>query len=63
MVVETIYCDRCGKVCEEYRDNRGLHLYPIDLRKSDGNYLDLCQNCYDSLNKWWTEGKIKSEET
>lgn len=55
-----LYCDRCGKECEETRHNRGYHLFrnKFYIRKStDKEYLDLCQSCYDSLAKWVKEGK------
>lgn len=56
MKIETMFCDRCGKLCETSRSNHGLHLYKIiftltDVHKHDAP-MDLCKNCYDSLAKW-----------
>lgn len=51
-----IYCDRCGKLCEKSRNNRGFYIYKYILTKST-DYVDLCQNCYDGLAEWMKQGK------
>ena len=58
MVKRTLYCDRCGKECEEIRSNRGFHLFrnKYFVATHGEVYLDLCQACYDSLAKWMKEG-------
>ena len=59
MVKTIIYCDRCGNVCEECRDNNGYHVFKgkYFMKKTDDNYLDLCQGCYDSLAEWMKRKK------
>lgn len=61
MIIETIHCDRCGKVCETLRSNHGLHLYKVIFILTDVHEHDepigLCQDCYDSLAKWMEAGK------
>ena len=64
MIKQTLICDRCGKMCAEYGNNRGYHIFrKYYLRKSTGNrdYLDLCQSCYDDLAQWMKIGKAESE--
>ena len=60
MTKQTIYCDRCGKVCETSRSNHGLHLYKkfvlTDVTKYD-EPRDLCSDCYNSLAEWMKTGK------
>lgn len=61
MRIETMFCDRCGKVCETSRSNHGLHLYKVmfiltDVHKYDAP-MDICKDCYNSLAKWMEAGK------
>ena len=57
MLEQTIICDRCGKECEESRNNRGFHIFrnKFYLKNTKDDYLDLCQKCYDGLAKWMKE--------
>lgn len=57
MIKKKMYCDRCGKECEQ---SRFAH-YRIFKRKyiftdSSEEKLDLCQKCYDSLQDWFRTG-------
>ncbi len=56
MVTENIYCDRCKKLIkEDTRNNHGFHLYKrkfILCTVRTDEYMDLCQDCYDSLYDW-----------
>ena len=53
-----MYCDRCGKEFEKWNDKRneliGIAEFVYDHSKP---YLDcqkdLCESCYDKLEKWW----------
>ena len=56
MVKEIMYCDRCGKECEDKRNCHGF----LIMRKTNGisEKLVLCQNCYNSLAKWMESGKL-----
>ena len=53
-----IYCDRCRKEFEKWNDKRdeliGIAEFVYDHSKP---YLDcqkdLCESCYDELEKWW----------
>ena len=53
-----IYCDRCGKEFEKWNDKRkeliGVAEFVYDDKEP---YLDcqkdLCESCYDELEKWW----------
>lgn len=66
MTKETTYCDRCGKECV---GGSGFHLcrqYFLGrisdfLKGSNEFYIDLCQDCYDSLVEWVKSGKTKKE--
>lgn len=56
-------CDRCGKQYKPWDDNKGKELYGIaeitydyDEPELDAK-MDLCEECYLSLEKWWKEGK------
>lgn len=65
MKIETMFCDRCGKVCGTSRSNHGLHLYKVifiltDVHKYD-EPMDLCKDCYASLAKWMKAGKTDGE--
>ena len=59
MIEEIMICDRCGKRKEAY-NNRGFHIFKRRLiltRSTEyDKHLDLCQDCYDSLAKWFKEG-------
>lgn len=56
MKTENLYCDRCKKLIkQDIRNNRGYHLYRrkfILCTIEDNEYMDLCQDCYDSLYDW-----------
>lgn len=57
MIKETLYCDRCGKKCEQSRFAHYLlfkRKYIIMLTNEEK--LDLCQECYDSLQDWMLTG-------
>ena len=67
MKIETMFCDRCGKECEKSRTNHGLHIYNrifvlANVHKNDA-FMDLCQDCYDSLAKWMEAGKADKAES
>lgn len=51
MIKEIMYCDRCGKICEEERYNKGFHIFhkKYFVTTNTNNYLDLCQKCYDKF--------------
>lgn len=51
MIKHIRYCDRCGKECEFIRDTLGYKLIEHDTE------IDLCQGCYDSLNRWLKENE------
>ena len=61
MIKETIFCDRCGKECEYYRNNRGYNIFRkwSLIKPSNNHYLDLCQKCYDELYDWMRLGRKK----
>lgn len=61
MKIESIYCDRCGRMCEISRSNHGLHLYKktfvlTSVHEHD-KPMDLCKICYDSLAGWYRRDK------
>lgn len=64
MIEKKIICDRCGRECEYSRYSRGQRVFrnKFFLRKSDDDFIDLCQECYDSLAEWMKSGKSESEE-
>lgn len=67
MKIESMFCDRFGKLCETPRSNHGLHLYKIlfiltDVHKYD-KPMDLCKDCYNSLAKWMEAGKTDKAES
>ena len=51
-------CDRCGKTCEDSRNNHKIldreHIMPIYV---DNNYsrLDLCEKCQEEFAAWWNK--------
>ena len=54
----TMVCDRCGK---EYKPwNKDLELYGVaeiihdDYEPQMDSKMDLCEDCYHSLEKWWS---------
>ena len=57
------HCDRCGKKCEDIRNNRGFHIHRryLFVNSRDDSCYDLCQSCYDDFLKWWKTGKKESE--
>ena len=57
MVKRIIYCDRCGKECEETRRNRGYRVVQVH----DDECLDLCQKCYDGLYDWLNSAKNEGD--
>jgi len=53
-----MYCDRCGKEFEKWNDKRKEFIGIGEYIHGDGDpYLDyqkdLCESCYDELEKWW----------
>ncbi len=56
MEKKIVYCDRCGKECEEIRRCE-YRIYP-----SRDDYLDLCQKCSDDLVSWVRNVKAESED-
>jgi DNA-directed RNA polymerase subunit RPC12/RpoP len=51
MKKEEWYCDRCGRnIPDEWLDTHG-HI----ITTNDDEKLDLCQDCYDSLQTWWNK--------
>ena len=64
MVKATIFCDRCGKECEDCRNNRGYNIFRkwVFIKSSKGQYLDLCQKCYDELYDWMKLGRKKADD-
>ena len=46
-------CDRCGRYYDENRPWSKETLYL--KRHKDGGILDLCENCNDSLTKWFNK--------
>lgn len=64
MIKEIMYCDRCGKTCESTRNSHCLllmkHRHFIErFVNGTPQKLDLCQNCYDSLEEWIEKAEIK----
>ena len=61
MIERKMFCDRCGKLCEKWRDNKGHSLFRIKhiafIATWTDEKLDLCQSCFDSLNEWMKSGK------
>lgn len=64
MIKETMFCDRCGKECEDKRNNRGYHIFRkwILADSLNDQYLDLCQKCYDGLYDWMKSGRKEAED-
>lgn len=63
MLKETIYCDRCGRICDYIRDCHSFqlrkNLYFLEQwRNGSTQKVDLCQSCYDSLAEWVKSGKV-----
>lgn len=65
-----IYCDRCGKEFEEWNHKRrekygvGKIIYN-DYDDDDpvmGLQEDLCESCYDELEKWWENPIVERED-
>ena len=48
------YCDRCGKECKDYTDSKGFFFFrrKYFVKHFEDAYLDLCQDCYASLDRW-----------
>ena len=53
------YCDRCRRNISKNGINaHGFHIHSKHiLTDDDDGKLDLCQDCYDSLQTWWKKGK------
>jgi len=65
MTKETIFCDRCGKECEHYRNNHGYHIFRrkwILTNSLNNDYLDLCQKCYNELYDWMKLGRKEHDK-
>lgn len=59
-----IYCDRCKKEFEKWNHKRIAVIGVGEIVYDSGDpYIDsqtdLCESCYDELEKWW---KSESEE-
>ncbi len=54
MIKQIVYCDRCGEECEFVRDTLGYELIKCHTK------IDLCQGCYNSLNRWLKEKEAAS---
>ena len=55
-----VCCDRCGKEISlgDWLDTHGFHIHKKHIITT--NYeepLELCRDCYDSLQTWWENGK------
>lgn len=65
MVVETEYCDRCGKVCGKHDCTHGFHIFRkfvlADVLKHD-QPMSLCQSCYNDLAEWMKGDKSDKEK-
>lgn len=58
MKKEEWYCDRCGRNIPEWINTHGFHIHTEHIiTTNDDEKLDLCQDCYDSLQTWWKNGK------
>ena len=58
-----MYCDRCKKEFVKWDHMRKELIGVGEIIYDDGNpYLDnqkdLCESCYDELEKWWKRGYI-----
>lgn len=65
MIKKTLYCDRCGKECEQSRFvHYLLHKRKYILTATNEETLDLCQECYNSLTDWFQTvlNKVGKEE-
>lgn len=47
MVKEIVYCDRCKKKCEYIKSTGGYQVKRFNFT------VDLCQQCYKDLIKWF----------
>lgn len=61
-----MYCDRCGKEFEKWNDKRNELIGVAEFVYDDSDsYLDcqkdLCESCYDELEKWWNSGTATEE--
>lgn len=66
MIVERIFCDRCGRICENIKDSHGFRLmkqkhYLEKWKNGTPEKLDLCQRCYNSLSEWMKSDNTESE--
>jgi len=59
------YCDRCGEdVSKEsnstllYVYGKVLHTYKLGKETVIKPNFDVCQDCADSLEKWWRENYV-----
>lgn len=52
MKKEIIYCDRCGKECEDYIKGGYVAKRKYRLFRTFYESLDLCDKCYEELNEW-----------
>ena len=63
MIKKTLYCDRCGKECERSRiSNYLLFKRKYILTCANEEKLDLCQECYNSLQDWILTGTAKKHK-
>lgn len=63
MKKEEWYCDRCGKNTQRWLNTHGFHIHTKHIITThDDRRLDLCQDCYNSLQTWWKNGKEQSNE-
>lgn len=53
-----VYCDRCGKEFEKWNNKRNELIGVAEFVYDDSKphlscQKDLCESCYDELEKWW----------
>ena len=58
-------CDRCKKYYT--KEKKGIPISPIHIlcvekRSERYCYLDLCSNCLDSLDNWFSKGQPEKEQ-
>ena len=61
-----MYCDRCGREFEKWNDKREELIDVVEFVYDDNDpYLDckknLCESCYDELEKWWNSKTVTED--
>lgn len=64
MIKGTRYCDRCNKeIVNCIIDSRGFQFlrkkYALNWSNNNWEQMDLCQDCYYSLEKWFVNKESK----